>query len=112
MCSVDFLKFWTDRTGSGRQQLLGLLLAGLVAFALPGAARAQTMKAPDITKVPTLFVVPYAHLDTQWRWEMPQSISEYMLKTLNVNFYLINKYPHYVFNGTGPTAEELAEEKP
>jgi alpha-mannosidase len=34
------------------------------------------MKAPDITKDPTLYVVPYAHLDTQWRWEFPQTISD------------------------------------
>jgi hypothetical protein len=27
-------------------------------------------------------VAPYAHLDTQWRWEFPQTISEYLLKTL------------------------------
>ena len=41
-----------------------------IAFAIP--AGAQTMKAGDITKQPTLYVVPYAHLDTQWRWEFPQ----------------------------------------
>ena len=23
-----------------------------------------------------MYVVPYAHLDTQWRWEMPKTISE------------------------------------
>ena len=39
------------------------------------------MQAPDITKQPTLYVVPYAHLDTQWRWEFPQVISEYMPET-------------------------------
>ncbi len=44
----------------------------LFACLLPAAALlAQTMKAPDITKTPTLYVVPYAHLDTQWRWEFP-----------------------------------------
>ena len=52
------------------------------------AAGAQTMQAPDITKTPTLYVVPYAHLDTQWRWEFPQTISEYLLKTMRVNFDL------------------------
>jgi alpha-mannosidase len=110
MRSVNLLKFCMDRTRPRRQRLLGLLLAGMVAFALPGAARAQTMKASDISKVPTLFVVPYAHLDTQWRWEMPQSISEYMLKTMKVNFYLINKYPHYVFNWTGSNRYRLMKE--
>ncbi|WP_255484274.1 glycoside hydrolase family 38 C-terminal domain-containing protein [Granulicella sp. 5B5] len=70
----------------------------------------QTMKAPDITKDPTLYVVPYAHLDTQWRWEMPQTISEYLLKTMRVNFEYIDKYPHYVFNWTGSNRYRLMKE--
>src|SRR5258707_15118287 len=74
------------------------------------AARGQTMKAPDITKVPTLYVVPYAHLDTQWRWEMPQTISEYLLKTMRVNFDYMDKYPHYVFNWTGSNRYRLMKE--
>ena len=74
------------------------------------AARAQTMKAPDITRDPTLYVVPYAHLDTQWRWEFPQTISEFLLKTLRVNFDLIDKYPHYVFNWTGANRYRLMKE--
>ena len=83
----------------------------LFACLLPAAALlAQTMKAPDITKTPTLYVVPYAHLDTQWRWEFPQSISEYLLKTLRVNFDLIDKYPHYVFNWTGSNRYRLMKE--
>ncbi len=78
--------------------------------ALGGLAFAQTMKAPDITKNPTLYVVPYAHLDTQWRWEFPQTISEYLLKTMRVNFDLMDKYPHYVFNWTGANRYRLMKE--
>ena len=74
------------------------------------AASPQTMKAPDIAKIPTLYVVPYAHLDTQWRWEMPQSISEYLLKTMRVNFDYIDRYPHYVFNWTGSNRYRLMKE--
>jgi alpha-mannosidase len=72
--------------------------------------RPQTIQAPDITKHPTLYVVPYAHLDTQWRWEFPQTISEYLLKTMRVNFDLIEKYPHYVFNWTGSNRYRLMKE--
>ncbi|QNI34885.1 alpha-mannosidase [Alloacidobacterium dinghuense] len=68
------------------------------------------MKAPDITKQPTLYVVPYAHLDTQWRWDFQQSISEYLLKTMRVNFDYISKYPHYVFNWTGANRYRLMKE--
>jgi alpha-mannosidase len=74
------------------------------------AAHTQTMKAPDITKTPTLYVVPYAHLDTQWRWEFPQTISEYLLKTMRVNFDYIDRYPHYVFNWTGANRYRLMKE--
>ncbi|WP_263365497.1 alpha-mannosidase [Edaphobacter bradus] len=68
------------------------------------------MKAPDITRDPTLYVVPYAHLDTQWRWEFPQTISEYLLKTMRVNFDYIDRYPHYVFNWTGANRYRLMKE--
>ena len=68
------------------------------------------MTAGDITKQPTLYVVPYAHLDTQWRWEFPQVISEYLLKTMRVNFDYIDKYPHYVFNWTGSNRYRLMKE--
>ena len=80
------------------------------ALIAPGPTSSQTMKAPDITKTPTLYVVPYAHLDTQWRWEMPQTISEYLLKTMRVNFDYIDRYPHYVFNWTGSNRYRLMKE--
>src|SRR5664280_3111682 len=84
------------------------LVAAIAACSLPVAA--QTMKAPDITQTPTLYVVPYAHLDTQWRWEFPQSISEFLLKTMRVNFDYMDKYPHYVFNWSGANRYRLMKE--
>jgi len=88
-----------------------LCSASLLAISFSGvAASGQTMKAPDITKEPTLYVVPYAHLDTQWRWEFPQTISEYLLKTMRVNFDYMDKYPHYVFNWTGANRYRLMKE--
>ncbi len=97
---------------SGRQCLRSVCSVSAIAAIslLSVAARAQVMKAPDITKVPTLYVVPYAHLDTQWRWEFPQTISEYLLKTMRVNFDYIEKYPHYVFNWTGANRYRLMKE--
>src|ERR1039457_1932818 len=86
------------------------LAASLAAFCLAGAVHAQTMKAPDINKTPTLYVVPYAHLDTQWRWNFPQVISEYLIKTMRVNFDYMDKYPHYVFNWTGSNRYRLMKE--
>jgi len=65
------------------------------------SARAQTADKPDLTKQSTLYVVGYAHLDTEWRWEYPQVIDEYILKTMEDNFKLFDKYPHYIFNFSG-----------
>jgi alpha-mannosidase len=78
-----------------RGRLLKALLwvaASLSVACAPG--HAQTMKAPDIAQVPTLYVVPYAHLDTQWRWEFTQTIGEFLPKTMQMNFDYIEKYPH------------------
>jgi alpha-mannosidase len=88
--------------------LKNLLLVVIASLTL--GAHAQTSNAPDLTVQPTLYVVPYAHLDTQWRWEFPQVISEYLLKTLRVNFYYMDKYPHYVFNWTGSNRYRLMKE--
>src|SRR5271165_3832421 len=65
------------------------------------SAHAQSSARPDLTKQPTLYVVGYAHLDTEWRWEYPQVIDEYIRKTMEDNFKLFDKYPHYVFNFSG-----------
>src|SRR5277367_7058112 len=83
------------------RRLLRSVASAAAILALVTVTDGQTMTTPDITKTPTLFVVPYAHLDTQWRWEFPQVISEYLLKTMRVNFDYMDKYPHYVFNWTG-----------
>src|SRR5438876_725877 len=70
----------------------------------------QTDNKPDLSKVPTLFVVGYAHLDTEWRWEYPQVINEYLRKTMEENFALFEKYPHYVFNFSGANRYRLMKE--
>jgi hypothetical protein len=44
---------------------------------------------PDLSKQATLYVVGYAHLDTEWRWEYPQTIEEFLSKTMRNNFALI-----------------------
>jgi len=73
-------------------------------------ARAQTAEKPDLSKQPTLYVVGYAHLDTEWRWEYPQVIDEYLLKTMEDNFKLFDKYPHYIFNFSGANRYRLMKE--
>src|SRR5207249_8028555 len=59
----------------------------VVCLALTVACFAQTTSPtdnqPDLSKEPTLYVVGYAHLDTEWRWEYPQVINEYLRKTID-----------------------------
>ncbi len=64
----------------------------------------------DLATQPTLYVVGYAHLDTEWRWEYPQVISEYLPKTMHDNFALFEKYPAYVFNFSGANRYRLMKE--
>src|SRR6202521_1295833 len=85
------------------------VLTSLV-LTLLGAAGAQTAEKPDLTKQPTLYVVGYAHLDTEWRWEYPQVINEYIRKTMEDNFTLFEKYPHYVFNFSGANRYRFMKE--
>ncbi|HET9711714.1 MAG TPA: hypothetical protein VFP64_07525, partial [Pyrinomonadaceae bacterium] len=59
---------------------------------------------------PTLYVVGYAHLDTEWRWEYPQTIGEYLPKTMRNNFAFFEKYPNYIFNFTGANRYRLIKE--
>src|ERR1700716_2618123 len=85
------------------------VLTSLVLILL-GAAGAQTAEKPDLKKQPTLYVVGYAHLDTEWRWEYPQVINEYIRKTMEDNFTLFEKYPHYVFNFIGANRYRFMKE--
>ncbi|MGA7590857.1 MAG: glycoside hydrolase family 38 C-terminal domain-containing protein, partial [Candidatus Sulfotelmatobacter sp.] len=73
-------------------------------------AHAQTSEKPDLNKQPTLYVVGYAHLDTEWRWEYPQVIDEYLRKTMEENFKLFDKYPHYIFNFSGANRYRFMKE--
>jgi alpha-mannosidase len=80
------------------------LLAVLLASSL--AISAQT----DLSKEPTLYVVAYAHLDTQWRWEYPRVINDYIPKTMHDNFALFEKYPNYIFNFSGANRYRMMKE--
>jgi alpha-mannosidase len=88
------------------------LLSFLFAYALAAAcAFGQVARAkPDLTREPTLYVVGYAHLDTQWRWEYPQVIDEFLPRTMRDNFKMFEKYPSYVFNFSGSNRYRMMKE--
>jgi alpha-mannosidase len=93
------------------QQLRTRLLSALLASAaLTASAASQSAEKPDLSQQPTLYAVGYAHLDTEWRWEYPQVIDEYLRRTMEDNFRLFDKYPHYVFNFSGANRYRLMKE--
>ena len=104
-----------------RRLYMVLVAAGLACCFFDQGALAQTSDKqepnkqatdkPDLSKEPTLYVVGYAHLDTEWRWEYPQVINEYLRKTMDDNFQLFGKYPHYVFNFSGANRYRLLDRK-
>jgi alpha-mannosidase len=116
---------------SGRNGLktshLPLLILAVLGALLPSRAAAQSSSVaspkesggsgtsanrvdPDLSKQPTLYVVGYAHLDTQWRWEYPQVIQEFIPSTMHDNFTLFEKYPHYIFNFSGSNRYRMMRE--
>jgi len=115
----------SDATSCYRTAALSALTA-LAFFLLAGGAAAQSNPlatqpnqslaksnphlTPDLTKQPTLYVVGYAHLDTEWRWEYPQVIKEYLPMTMHLNFDLFAKYPHYIFNFSGANRYRMMKE--
>jgi alpha-mannosidase len=86
-----------------------LSAAGVSAF-LACSASATDGSKPDLTKDPTLYIVGYAHLDTQWLWMYPIVIRDYLRKTMEDNFRLFDKYPHYTFTFTGSNRYRLMKE--
>ena len=93
------------------QLLRTRFVSGLLAsVSLVTLSAAQTSQKPDLSKDPTLYVVGYAHLDTEWRWEYPQVIDEYLRRTMEDNFKLFDKYPHYIFNFSGANRYRLMKE--
>ena len=67
-------------------------------------------KKNDIATDKVLYTVGYAHLDTEWLWDYPSTISEYIKNTMEENFLLFEKYPDYVFNFTGSRRYNMMKE--
>ncbi len=82
----------------------------LIAFLLAFCSAVFAAEPPDLAKQPTLYTVGYAHLDTEWRWEYPRTIGEFIPRTMRDNFALFEKYPHYIFNFSGANRYRMMKE--
>jgi alpha-mannosidase len=93
------------------QKFLWLIPALALCVSAAGSAIAEDNSTPlDLSREPVLYLVPYSHLDTQYRWTLPQVINEYLPRTLRDNFALFEKYPRYLFNFTGANRYALLKE--
>ena len=57
-----------------------------------------------------IFLIPYSHLDTQWRWEYPTTIRRYLKSTLVENILMFEKHPGHRFNFTGALRYSMMKE--
>jgi len=86
--------------------LMIVLMSQVLLFAQPLAQQDKY----NLTKDKVLYLVSYAHLDTEWLWDYPATINQNIKNTMEENFYLFNKYPEYVFNFTGSRRYKMMKE--
>jgi alpha-mannosidase len=82
------------------------LISPIIIFSQPLLRRDQY----NISKDKVLYTVGYAHLDTEWIWDYPAVINEYIRNIMEENFHLFEKYPDYVFNFTGSRRYHMMKE--
>ncbi len=97
--------------------IMACILSGVL---VPGVPAQQPMPARPVAKAidpssldltqPTLFIVPYSHLDDIWRWSYPQTIRDFLKNTLDDNFEAFEAYPDYVFNWSGASRYQMMRE--
>ncbi len=80
------------------KSFINIIIIGIMALT-PIYSRAQS----DTAARPkgNLYAVATAHLDTQWRWTIQNTINEYVPATFRDNFKLMDSYPDYVFSFEG-----------
>lgn len=52
------------------------------------SVQGQMKQQYDISKDKVLYTVGYAHLDTEWNWDYPTTINQYIWNTMADNFKL------------------------
>jgi alpha-mannosidase len=87
--------------------LIILVAAGSCLLSAQPLGRRQSY---DISKDKVLYTIGYAHLDTEWNWDYPTTINQYIWNTMADNFKLFEKYPDYVFNFTGSRRYKMMKE--
>jgi alpha-mannosidase len=82
------------------------VLASLVVL-LTAVAGAQS---PNLDTDKTLYIVSTAHLDTQWRWTIQDTINRFVPNTFRTNFAHFEASPNYTFSFEGAFRYGLIKE--
>lgn len=69
-----------------------LILCGVLCVFAQGLHAQKKYKA---------YMISNAHFDSQWNWDVQTSIDVYIRNTMVQNFWLLERYPDYVFNFEG-----------
>ncbi len=91
------------------RKFLGFVIAMAIPFLLFSQPLSRQDKF-DLSKEKVLYLVGYAHMDTEWQWDYPTTINPNIRNTMVENFSLFEKYPDYVFNFTGSRRYKMMEE--
>ena len=104
----------SGRNSPAKRTILSTTFLASVALGIAQSGHAQPppkhAHPTDLSQGNNLYLVGYAHLDTQWRWSYPQVIREFIANTMHNNFRLFAKYPDYVFNFSGSRRYEMMKE--
>ncbi|MEZ5105379.1 MAG: glycoside hydrolase family 38 C-terminal domain-containing protein [Draconibacterium sp.] len=87
-----------------------LFVFGIFLFLCANSQPLKNREKYDITKDKVLYTIGYAHLDSEWNWDYPTTINQYIWNTMEDNFKLFDKYPDYVFSFTGSRRYKMMKE--
>ena len=91
-----------------KKHIIKIAVIGLL---FPCLLHAQAVQPKyNLLKDRVLYTVGYSHLDSEWNWDYPATINEYIKNIMTENFYLFEKYPEYVYNFTGSRRYEMMKE--
>lgn len=72
--------------------------------------KSTAVSSQETEKKYKVYLVSNSHIDTQWRWDVKETIDDYLYNTVVQNLALLEKYPHYVFNFEGAIKYEWIKE--
>jgi alpha-mannosidase len=98
-----------DRSASVASAAVGQDLDGSLRLA-PSPPPYVAPEVGDLSRNRTLYVVNYAHLDTQWRWTFPLTIRRFLPDTIQQNGDYFGRFPSHIFNFTGASRYQMAKE--